>query len=250
VKATGFSARIKRKSLRRKLLPKSSTEEKYVRGLKEIASWVSESYMNFLTPRLASVARADGKHSTDLQFLFATVKIGIRQKLVTLFNSMASDIEKQEGAVKLLGIDPRTLGITHIIDHFRDENILLVENAARVYADNVRKVMDDPEAHLLRVEELKQKLLDLGDVSKSRAELIARDQTLKLAGQINKSRQTRAGVTEYVWSTSGDERVRPEHAALDGRTFSWDDPVGGEAPPGSSFQCRCVAVPVIPELDD
>ncbi len=206
--------------------------------------------MNLLVPRLPDVARADGKHTLDIQFLFATVKIGIREKITTLFNSMASDVAKQEGVVKLLGIDPRTLGISHIIDRFRDENIQLVENAARVYADNVRKVFDDPSAHLLRVEELKQKLLDLGDVSESRAELIARDQTLKLNGEINKARQTRAGVSEYVWSTSGDERVRPEHAALDGRTFSWDDPVGGEAPPGTAFQCRCVAIPVIPELDD
>ncbi len=152
--------------------------------------------------------------------------------------------------VKLLGIDPRTIGISHIIDHFRDENIRLVEEASRDYADSVRKIFDDPSAHLLRVEELKKQLLERGDVSQSRAELIARDQTLKLNGQINKARQTRAGVTEYVWSTSGDERVRPEHAELDGRTFSWDDDVGGEAPPGTAFQCRCVAIPVIPELDD
>ena len=81
-------------------------------------------------------------------------------------------------------------------------------------------------------------------MSESRAELIARDQTLKLNGAITKARQTSAGVNSYTWNTSHDDRVRESHAALDGQIISWDAPPEA-GHPGEDFQCRCVPIPVI-----
>lgn len=81
-------------------------------------------------------------------------------------------------------------------------------------------------------------------VSERKAAFIARDQVAKFNGDLNWRRQTEAGITKYEWSTSGDERVREEHAALDGKTFSWDDPPA-EGHPGQSINCRCTALPVI-----
>lgn len=41
----------------------------------------------------------------------------------------------------------------------------------------------------------------------------------------------------YIWVTSGDDKVRPEHEALDGQERSWyDDPH-----PGEEYGCRCSA---------
>jgi SPP1 gp7 family putative phage head morphogenesis protein len=92
------------------------------------------------------------------------------------------------------------------------------------------------------------------NVGRSRASLIARDQTAKLASQINRERQTAVGITHFVWSTSGDARVRQSHADLDGRIFSWAEgavnPETGETIwPGTDFQCRCDAIPVKPDAD-
>jgi SPP1 gp7 family putative phage head morphogenesis protein len=129
----------------------------------------------------------------------------------------------------------------------RDASIKLVENACRDYATSVRDVFDSPEWTIgKRWEDLRDALIDKGDISERHAELIARDQTLKLNGAINQSRQQAAGVDSYVWSTSGDERVRDEHAELDGETFSWASPPP-PGHPGEDFQCRCIAIPVIPE---
>lgn len=83
-------------------------------------------------------------------------------------------------------------------------------------------------------------------VSRSRAQLIARDQISKLNGQIAQKRQSDLGIEEYVWRTVGDERVRDSHAAKDGRRFRWDDPPADTGHPGDDFQCRCSAEPVIP----
>jgi len=79
---------------------------------------------------------------------------------------------------------------------------------------------------------------------KARARLIARDQISKFNGSLTRLRQTEIGVEEYIWSTARDARVRPEHAALDGKKFRWDKPpaIGH---PGEDYQCRCSAIPVM-----
>lgn len=62
--------------------------------------------------------------------------------------------------------------------------------------------------------------------------------------------QQDAGVQEYIWSDSGDSRVRSGHHRLNGKKFRWDDPpvvderTGRRCHPGEDFQCRCVAIPV------
>jgi SPP1 gp7 family putative phage head morphogenesis protein len=50
---------------------------------------------------------------------------------------------------------------------------------------------------------------------------------------------------QYVWRTRGDAKVRPEHAANEGRLFSWGDPPA-TGHPGEAHNCRCEAVPYIP----
>lgn len=85
-------------------------------------------------------------------------------------------------------------------------------------------------------------------VSLKHARLIARDQTAKLNGQIQRHQQMDAGITEYIWCTCGDERVRDSHKALDGKKFSWDTPPvnsdGRACHPGEDYQCRCIGRPV------
>lgn len=89
-------------------------------------------------------------------------------------------------------------------------------------------------------------------VSYSKASLIARDQTAKLGSRISQSQMQRYGVSSYQWSTSGDSRVRQEHADLDGRIFQWSDPpiadkAGTRGHPGEVWQCRCVALAILPD---
>jgi SPP1 gp7 family putative phage head morphogenesis protein len=52
----------------------------------------------------------------------------------------------------------------------------------------------------------------------------------------------------YMWLTSGDEKVRPSHAANDGKIFYWSDPPP-TGHPAEDFNCRCVAVPYVDMQD-
>ena len=89
---------------------------------------------------------------------------------------------------------------------------------------------------------------DLG-ISSKRAKFIARNEVATLNGALNKVRQKQVGIEKYVWSTSLDERVRPEHQEREGETFSWSDPPA-DGHPGEPINCRCVARAIIPGLDD
>lgn len=75
------------------------------------------------------------------------------------------------------------------------------------------------------------------------ARRIARDQTTKTIGKLTEMRQRQVGVEAYIWSTSGDERVRPTHVANGGQRFRWDSPPS-TGNPGADIMCRCVAVPI------
>jgi hypothetical protein len=58
------------------------------------------------------------------------------------------------------------------------------------------------------------------------------------------------GAHGYVWTTTGDNRVRPLHVELNGTRQSWEDPpvcgtMGWRGHPGSAAGCRCLAFPVL-----
>ena len=109
--------------------------------------------------------------------------------------------------------------------------------------------------------ELRRLLTEQFGFVQRRAKLIARDQTAKLTGDLNRLRQAQAGVKEYEWGTARDERVRGNHRAMEGKRCQWRNAsvfradsgkfearssIGGvELHPGEDIQCRCVAYAVI-----
>ena len=76
---------------------------------------------------------------------------------------------------------------------------------------------------------------------------IVRDQTNKTIGGLNQIRQQQLGVREYIWMSSKDNRVRPQHQDNDGKVFAWASPPP-DGPPGQAVQCRCYSRPIISPL--
>lgn len=131
-------------------------------------------------------------------------------------------------------------------------NVALITDIPKEYFSKLEKAIGKSWESGVRWEDIAAEVERVGDVTESRAKIIARDQTSKMNSAFNKERQTSIGIEKYQWQTSEDERVRESHAELDGQTFSWDDPpeVDGEpANPGEPILCRCVAIPVF-DLDD
>ena len=74
---------------------------------------------------------------------------------------------------------------------------------------------------------------------------LTRDQTGKSIGQLTQIRHQQAGIKEYLWRTSRDDRVRPLHWAYESKRFSYArPPIDG--PPGTAILCRCASEPIVP----
>lgn len=218
-----------------------------------------EDAMAWLRPRLGEVAkgaparidasstRIGGDFEVEVERLVKVISASIAPH----FDAVALAVTRNNArALRSLGLDVRgELGA--MLDHLRDWNISLMRKAGRAYAADVAEVLNAPQNWGLRVEELAALIQERADVSESRAELIARDQTSKINSAVSSYRQQSAGITNYVWSGSLDERERETHLANEGKIFAWASPPLETGHPGDDICCRCVAVPVIPgESDD
>jgi len=92
------------------------------------------------------------------------------------------------------------------------------------------------------------------NVSKKRAEFIARQETRLFTSALSVAQFKAAGITHYIWQATGDDRTRPLHKAHHGRKYAWDEAVidertGERGNPQESFGCRCVARPVVPGFE-
>lgn len=154
-----------------------------------------------------------------------------------------------------------TLGVDILDDYYLGE--FYREQLKKWTEENVGLIKTVPKDTLSQMENIVQEGFKTGKtttsivkeiqrtygIEKRHARLIARDQMAKLNADLTKSQQQDAGVEEYTWSTSGDSRVRDRHRALNGKTFSWNDPpvvdtkTGRRCHPGEDYQCRCVALP-------
>jgi SPP1 gp7 family putative phage head morphogenesis protein len=88
--------------------------------------------------------------------------------------------------------------------------------------------------------DLARELRDVVDMGRTRAKLIAADQTQKLTARLDQARQEQAGISEYTWRHSYKAHPRPVHVARNGKVFSWDNPPA-DGPPGTLPYCGCRA---------
>jgi SPP1 gp7 family putative phage head morphogenesis protein len=105
-----------------------------------------------------------------------------------------------------------------------------------------------------RYEDIAEEIKRTGQVTKSRANLIARTEVGRATTALTASRAQYVGSTHFIWRTMGDSHVRPWHRRLNAQSFSWTDPPecdpGIYALPGSTPNCRCFAEPIIPDEDE
>lgn len=104
----------------------------------------------------------------------------------------------------------------------------------------------------MRAEELAKELAATGQVTRSRAALIARTETARASSGLTQARAMHIGADSYIWRTAGDADVRKEHRKHNGKVFKWSDPPiagtnGMRYHAGAGPNCRCYPEPVVPE---
>lgn len=250
---------------------------KALRSLSEQASARVLSEIGPLLEQSIEVVRADAVSDVrdTIRARLTNIKRGLTGDGVTArygktADTVAGRVVEANGNEfqRVLRISPRLIGanLGPVIDKFRRENVELITSIPVQQLEQVGAVVEAAWTKGERVETLRAKLQERFDVSKSRADLIARDQVLKLNAQVTRERQQASGITEYTWVTSRDERVRGnpngkypdsshDHYSLDGTRQRWDAPPqvaddGTTAHPGEDYMCRCVAVPILSFLED
>lgn len=127
-------------------------------------------------------------------------------------------------------------------------NIQLIKSIRTQYLDKVQNAVMQSMVQGTLNKDLAEQLKKLGKDVESRAMLIARDQSSKLNAALTRARHEEVGIKKYMWSTSGDERVRESHAEKDGQIFEYTNPPADTGHPGHDVNCRCVQIPVLDDV--
>lgn len=131
-----------------------------------------------------------------------------------------------------------------------DENVQLIKSLPTEAGERVATITTEGLANGTRADVLAQAIGETGDVTESRALLIARTETSKATTALTKARAETVGSDGYIWRTSHDGAVRPSHAAMEGVMVKWDEPPtldGMTGHAGEFPNCRCYAEPVLPQ---
>lgn len=187
----------------------------------------------------ASIKSAAGRLGGLDKWSKRMVGLAVEANRENVDSRLAEEIRRAIG-VDVSAILRGNAGMLQSMKAATKDNIALIKTIPEQYFDRVTETVTNGWNNGMRWETLVKQIERDGGITENRAKLIARDQTSKMNAAFNQERQQQVGIEKYEWSTSRDERVRPEHEDMDGKTCRWDDPpiVDGEpAHPGEPINC-------------
>lgn len=138
---------------------------------------------------------------------------------------------------------------------FLEDQVVLITSLPIEAGRRVHELTMQSRITGARIPDLVDDIMRTGQVTKSRATLIARTETARTAAGLTMVRAKSIGSEGYIWRTVRDEDVRKRHRALEGKFIRWDSPpIAGErgerAHAGMIYNCRCFPEVVIPDRLD
>jgi SPP1 gp7 family putative phage head morphogenesis protein len=252
--------------------PRKGTEKQIRRTAVSLVATVIKRHRSDLTDAVRSersVLTHDGRILSEAMQVFraslARLLGAAERKIETalmLEGARHADrwIERVNAAI---GIDiaavVRSENIEPSIDNAVQRNVGLITGLTDEVAKRIEQRLLDLVTHGASTKKIADVFVSEFGWAKRRAAVIARDQAAKWSADLNRIRQVSAGITEYDWMCSLDERVRgnptgkyptsrPSHWDRHGRRFRWDKrPADGptDGHPGEPPLCRCRAAAVI-----
>lgn len=144
-------------------------------------------------------------------------------------------------------------GLAEVLGISVQQNVALIKSIPAEYFQKLEQiVLSNAVQGRATSAGIRAEIRELGGVTLNRAEFISRDQTAKLNANLNETRNLNLGITEYIWRNAPrDGRNRQKHLAHEGKRFRFDRPPvtgnkGERLNPGEDYQCRCVAIPIVP----
>jgi len=132
------------------------------------------------------------------------------------------------------------------------EQVDLIQSIPRQAAERVHELTIKGLSDAKRFDEYIEQIERSGDVTQSRAVLIARTEVSRTASVLTESRCTHVGLLEYFWRTANDQDVRPGHKEMAGKVCQWASPPAVNESgrvmhfhAGQIWNCRCYPEPII-----
>lgn len=244
------------KKVPRALFP-LAIERAYGKELKDLVIKLSAQVKEQLISQLQyikEVSTAEKKMDASSGKLISIALNGLRLSAAEIFNDRAvqdialkygertSDFQRTQMKKQfetVLGVNP-LLSEPYLaaqMEKFTEANIALIRTIPDQMLSKVETLVRTGVETGIGTDELSDQIYNQFDVTENRADLIARDQIGKFNSSLNQLRQQEVGVEKYVWSTAGDDRVRDEHAELEGQIFTWDEGDSEGNLPGQAVNC-------------
>jgi len=136
-----------------------------------------------------------------------------------------------------------------VIKWIKDRCGLLIKSISDTTLEKLRKTLAEGVANGESIPNLADRIGIVYDEAKgSRAVKIARTETINASNSGSLEAYKQSGVVEKKeWLATMDDRVRDEHAAMNGEIVDIDKPFSNGEMFGSEPNCRCTILPVIKE---
>lgn len=227
-----------------------AAEEKYGRQLRSVANEVGK-FIKRINPRsMSDVLRLE-----DMLHRYAaaiTPWAQAKAQWMVEFVNRQETVAWREHAKEMSKEIRREIMTTPIgarMQELMSEQVDLITSIPRGAAERVHKLVSENLEQSSRGEHITKEILRTGEVTKSRATLIARTETSRVASVLTQARAEHVGSDGYIWRTVHDSDVRPSHKKMEGKFVKWSQPptldgLTGHA--GALPNCRCYAEPVLP----
>lgn len=248
----------------RKVEPSLGTKRQYNQELNKFLHGMAAAYRLSVLPALRNhrqfTVDSGRQKAVDDETWFTSFEARLDQLEAVVNGAVASILlleatrhtKKFIGAAKAaleidIGTVIRNEDLAGYLEDAATRNAALIKSLRSDVVKEVRVMVLNAKTNGTSIKQLTADIRTRFKVAQSRANLIAEDQMNKLTADMNRIRQTQAGIDSYTWQTSGNERVRPLHRRLNGLRYRWGQRTGAEGglAPGGPVRCRCSARAVV-----
>lgn len=135
----------------------------------------------------------------------------------------------------------------------QEEQIELITSLPTEASQRVHKLTEEILSSSTRAKEIQKEIMRTGEVTESRATLIARTEVGRASTNFSQARAEFVGSEGYIWRTAHDGDVRPSHKKMEGKFVKWNEPPTLDGMTGNAGclpNCRCYPEIVLPDGEE
>jgi SPP1 gp7 family putative phage head morphogenesis protein len=224
--------------------PAKSTEKQYERELKKVAKQVG--HIIALYQRGAELLPGLDKALFNYSEALGPWATLVAERMLAAVGR--TNYRQWKAKSKTLSRELREDSNVAVARDLTNENVALIKSLPIEAGTRAQTLAMEAVTGGKRADEVAKEIARSGEVTASRATLIARTEVAKANSAITQARAADVGATHYVWRTADDESVRESHAEMEGEVVAFDDPPeldGMVGHAGEFPNCRCYPEPII-----